>query len=519
MKKIRLKIRLTSILERIGQLLKALIFNLRDYQSGPRYWRRVIEEIGGGFIKLAQILALRYEILPPEYCREFAELFDRAKPLSPETIRNIFREEWHKNPEEIFQEFSYEPHASASFGQVHVGVLNNRKVAVKLQRPDILLLVRIDIIIIRFLARVFKFFLGLPATLEDALSEWENWTFRELDYLIEGRNIERLRLTNSSPDVYIPELFKELSTSRILVTEFLEGLNLNEVINRKVVELSFETKQRVVRQIVWAQLTHYFRDGFFQADPHPGNIILLSDGRLGYVDLGIVGESGSPQQNYNFANFIRFSAEEEVGKAVHHFKESMRSEIFQPDVVESLDSKYKWRNKSAQKVLKGINRFLENKLGGVIKGWAQEVSNQHNSLYRRSTARHFISLILLARRFDINVPANLFAFLRAVVIADMVCLILNPEFNMKEELRRFFEANSDICGDSISALASQVPADSKLPINPLGISRIKRQESETGREGRQRLIERHLEQFGRIMEKILEDGSAALAYFATTVLL
>lgn len=517
MKKIRLKIRSTLILKRIRQILKALIFNLRDYKSGPNYWRRVIEEIGGGFIKLAQILALRYEILPPEYCREFSEFFDRVKPLSPEIIRNILKEELHKNPEEIFQEFSYEPYASASFGQVHVGVLNNRKVAVKLQRPDILLLVRIDIVIIRFLARVFKFFLRLPATIEDALSEWEGWTLRELNYLIEGRNIERLRLINSSPDVYIPELFKEVSTSRILVTEFLEGFNLNEVINRKIVELPPEIKQRVARQIVWAQLTHYFRDGFFQADPHPGNIILLSDGRLGYVDLGIVGEAGSPQQNYNFANFIRFSAEEAVGKAVHHFKESMKSEISQPEVVQSLDSRYKWRNKSARKILKGINRFLENKLGSVIKGWAQEVSDSENSLYERSTARHFISLILLARRFSIDVPGNLFAFLRAVVIADMVCLILNSEFNMKEELRSFFEANPDICINSISA--HEPAADSKLPIKLFGIPRVKRRESEVEREGRQRLIEKHLEQFGRVMEKILEEGPAALAYFATTILL
>jgi len=468
---------------------------------------------------LAQILAMRYEILPERYCREFSNLFDRVRPLAEKEIRSVFLQEFGKFPENIFQRFSYEPLASASFGQVHSAILDGQKVAVKVQRPGVSILAEADTAILKGLSVLVGVLFVTPVNLQDAMREWENWTRRELDYRKEADSAVRLRNLSTYTDIYIPKVYKNISTSRILIMEFLEGVNLNEVMQRNIVELSPAEKKVICRKIVRGLLLDYFKSGFFHADPHPGNIIILKNGGLSWVDFGIMGEGGSASQGYHFANFIKYSSEESVSRAVSHLKDFMNGLKLG---IGAVDLKFNWRGKSPKRIARGIMKFLDYRLGKIIKRWALHVIDPKVGLAMRSTARHFLDLISEARGFGMEIPTNLLSFIRSVVITDMVCLVLDPQFNMKEELHLFFEDYPEICNPPDRADFSSI----KSPVSTLIASRasepktVNLDNSEEGfeRKGeeKQRILERYIEQASRIMERILEEGSRGLAYFATT---
>lgn len=509
-KRMRKKTDKISVWHRIWQIFFAVFKHLPNLVSkgGPVYYREVIEDLGGGIIKLAQILAIRYEILPERYCRELANLFDRVPPMSREKIVGIFQEEFGRKPEEVFQRFAYAPHATASFGQVHRAMLGGRQLAVKIQRPDAYAKSQADIFILKLLVKFAEIFLQAPVSLKDAIREWQNWTLAELDYVKEVRNAERLKelAVDLGDQIYIPKVFKELSTKRILVLEFLEGENLNELIYREKNLLSVADRERIAKQVVWVQLLYYFKGGFFHADPHPGNIILLRDGRLGFVDFGIMGEAGTMLQNFHFANFIRFSAEGMISRAVSHFKEVMRDKLLPEEVVGDLQ--YGWRDKTAEELKFGIIKFLESKMGAVIIKWGHKVGDTKESLAERSSARHFLDLVAMGRRYGLELPMNLLAFVRAVVITDMVCLVLNPNFDMKQEMRLFFRENADI-------VAKPLAEPEVIGVVKTGVVEMSEMERELTFEKKKVLLERYLEHAAHILERMVEEDPKGTTYFVT----
>lgn len=494
------------VILRIGQIFQAVFNNLFPLKPFPVYWRMVVEELGGGIIKLAQILALRYEILPAPYAKEFSLLFDQVKPIASEEVRVVFQKEFGKNPEDIFARFEYKVYASASFGQIHKAFYQNRPVAIKVQKPQAESRAKADLILIKFLAKIGDFLFTAPVSLKEAITEWEQWTIREFDYRLEAENAKRLKKINPDSAMYVPEVFSEVSTDRILVTEFLPGENLNQIIYHGARELSLGDRLNVARHIVRNLLFNYFKGGFFHADPHPGNIILAKDGRLAWVDFGIMGESGPLRQNLHFANFIKFASEELTTKAVSHFREVVKDSLFgktNPDDLWNDLEKYNWSGVSGKKIEKGINKFLENKLGGVIEKWAGSVGKTEKSLLERSSARHFLILVQMARRFGMDVPLNLLSFIRATVITDMLCFMLNPEFDMKKELRSFFLDHPEVCENQNLAIQ-------ETTINKETNTEVKNTE-------KQKLVEKYIEYAFKIIERMTEEG-VKLASLATTKL-
>lgn len=495
------------IARRCGAILYLFIKHLGSAGSGPRYWRKVIEDASGGIIKLAQILALRYDLLPGRYCKEFSDFFDREPPLSKEEIRKVFQEERGKLPEDIFETFFYEPRATASFGQVHRASLEGVMVAVKVQKPDLRPKISADLAIIKFFSLVADLFLAnVPVSLRDAVREWESWTLKELDYLQEARNAERFRNTNVSPYVYIPKTFKAESTSRILVTEFLEGPNLNEI-HKSPHLVSDRQRELIARYLIWSNLLHYFKGGFFHADPHLGNLILLRDGRLGVVDFGIMGEAGSHHENYHFAHFMKCAAEGRTKEATDHFSKFMINILPKPYAL----PRRTWRKKSVVRIERGIKKFLEHKFGSIINDWSGSVGKRQNDLAVRSTARYFLSIVSTARRFGLEIPVNLLAFIRATIIADMVCLVLNPNFDMKEEIRQFFARHNDVC-----TILEETMLKENIVLTPQLNADADESIAEKQLEEKNRILERYMEYTARAVERILEEGSRGLAYFSTT---
>lgn len=266
-------------------------------EAGAIRLRQLFEALGPSFVKIGQLLALHAGALPQAYRDELSRLLDNTLPLPFPVIDRVLAEELGEDWCRFFQQIDLEPLASASIGQVHRGTLNSGEaVAVKIQRPGAQVLFERDFDILRDIVRYTRLHTLLRMTrtqLVAIVDEVIAFTRSEFDYCHEAEAARRLRAMEID-GMYVPRVHDELCTSRILVTEFIEGITLNDVLNH-LEEPDWLARHQVdrnqlARQIMRNQLMQALNCGFFQADPHPANMILMDDGRLGYVDFGIVGE-------------------------------------------------------------------------------------------------------------------------------------------------------------------------------------------------------------------------------------
>ena len=259
--------------------------------------RRFFEALGPSFVKIGQLLAMHAGVLPQEYRDELSRLLDNTLPLPFFVVERVLTEELGEGWRQYFRQIDPDPLASASIGQVHKGTLKSGDVvAVKVQRPGAQAIFDRDFDVLRDVVRYTRLHRLLRMTrpqLEAIIEEVIGFTRSEFDYCHEADAAKRLRALNIET-MYAPRVYEELSTRRVLVTEFIEGTTLNEILNHLddpqwLAERRVD-RDRLARQIMRNQLMQALRCGFFQADPHPANLILMDDGRLGYVDFGIVGE-------------------------------------------------------------------------------------------------------------------------------------------------------------------------------------------------------------------------------------
>ncbi|MFH1056769.1 MAG: AarF/ABC1/UbiB kinase family protein [Candidatus Micrarchaeota archaeon] len=249
--------------------------------------RRAFEDLGPTFVKFGQLLSTRSDLLPEPVVKELEKLVDEVKPLSFETVKEILRDEYG-DYSKIFKNIEEKPLAAASIAQVHRATLaNGRKIVLKVQRPNIENKIEADIQILLDLAVFFennfpesKFY--SPAAV---VQDFAKTIRRELDFLHEMRNAIKFR-TNFEGDeeVFVPEVYPEYCTRRVLVQEYVDGVRLLQIHDypasrrKKIVEAG-------ARSLIKQVLVH----GFFQADPHHGNIIAMKGDRIGIVDFGMMG--------------------------------------------------------------------------------------------------------------------------------------------------------------------------------------------------------------------------------------
>ena len=268
--------------------------------SRPERLRVLLEDLGGTFIKLGQMLALQPDIVSFETCEALSNLLDRVAPFPYEAVERTFVEELGKRPAEIFDQLDPEPIATASIGQVHVAYLNGRKLAVKVQRPAVdvefsgdIRLMSSMLWLIRHL-RLRPFYWAL-----EPLTEFIVWTAEELDYRIEARYMEQLRINSrANPAERVPEVVWSYTSRRTLVAEFFEGVTLlgylrardaeDEMTVRRLELAGFEPNQ-FARNVIDNFLGDAFFHGMFHADLHPANLMILPGNVVGYVDFGITG--------------------------------------------------------------------------------------------------------------------------------------------------------------------------------------------------------------------------------------
>jgi ubiquinone biosynthesis protein len=258
--------------------------------SAPEHLRMAFEELGPTFIKLGQILSTRPDIVPAEYIEELSKLQDRIPPCPTERIIAVIEEELKKPVDELFAWFEEEPLASASIGQVHRAKLKDgTSVVVKVQKPGVERQIKQDLEIIEELIKRLSSHWEVAQRwdVEGLFEEFSYILRNELDYEREGRNAETFRKNFLKEEyVYIPKVFWEYTTNRVLVLEELKGVKFTEV--EKIRDMGYNPKE-VAKRGATMYMNMFFRDGFFHGDPHPGNFFLLEDGRIGLVDFGMVG--------------------------------------------------------------------------------------------------------------------------------------------------------------------------------------------------------------------------------------
>ncbi|MBS3977524.1 MAG: AarF/ABC1/UbiB kinase family protein [Syntrophomonadaceae bacterium] len=266
--------------------------------------RQVMEELGPAFIKLGQMLSTRGDLLPQEVIRELAKLQDRVPPFPFLEAKEIMQDELGASWEKDFRWVEPEPLAAASIGQVHRAELaDGRQAVIKVRRPGVEQSIKVDLEIVVDLARLAEN--RLPKArfyhLVELMEEFARTIKLELDYTQEGRNSDRLRKNLARANlVRIPETFWQYTTARVLTMEYLAGIklnNLNELDHHRI------DRCRVAKKLIEVFLQQILLDGFFHADPHPGNLAVLPDQTLVLLDFGVVGRL-SEEQKIHFGTLV-----------------------------------------------------------------------------------------------------------------------------------------------------------------------------------------------------------------------
>ncbi|CAG1770260.1 hypothetical protein BAC3_00912, partial [uncultured bacterium] len=252
--------------------------------------RKVLEELGPTFIKFGQILSVRPDLVPLDLCNELSKLQDHVPPFGYDDARKQIKESLGEYPEELFASFDPAPLAAASLGQVHRAQLETgENVVVKVQRPDIRKMIETDLDILYTLAQLasrymqdVKFF--NPVGIVD---EFSKVITKEIDFTYEAHNIDKFRKNfKDSTTVHIPKVFWDYTKTKVVTTEEIIGIRLNDYL---IQSHTAEEKKAVAAHGANAILQQIFIDGFFHADPHPGNIFILPDNAAAFVDFGMVG--------------------------------------------------------------------------------------------------------------------------------------------------------------------------------------------------------------------------------------
>lgn len=275
-----------------------------DPKSVGERVRRVIEELGPTFIKIGQIASTRPDVIPAGVIKELEHLQDRVPSFSFAEVKTIIKEELGADIGEIFLEFEESPLAAASIGQVHRAVLlSGEEVAVKVQRPQISGVIQTDLEILLDLAALAEHRLSWAEQYKvtEMAGEFARSLRAELDYTIEGRNAEKIsRQVADDPRIHIPQIFWEHTTKKVLIMEYVEGLKLSCL--EELEEQGYNRKS-IAETLAKTILQQILIEGFFHADPHPGNILVLPGGVIALIDFGMVGRL-SPDMKQHFASLV-----------------------------------------------------------------------------------------------------------------------------------------------------------------------------------------------------------------------
>lgn len=386
--------------------------------------RRALEELGGTWIKLGQALALRFDLLPSDYCLEFFHLLNQVRPFAAEEVRRVLEEELGAPVEQLFRSFDWSPTAAASIGQVHRAELpDGTPVAVKVQRPGIAALVRADIRLMRWAAALLDGIPFLePTRARTVVDEFARWTREELDYRLEARHACVLRRNaGNDPFERNPKIFASHTTARVLTMEYLEGVSVLEIVSAaRRGDQSFADElqrgghdpRRIASHVVWNALNQIYRFGYFHADPHPANLIVLPGDAIGYVDFGIVGK-----------------LDRRTTDSLRYFAQS----LFAGRTENAVEEFLRFLTPSPRTRLADARRDLADAMKAYVE--SARVGPEGFSLEEDIFE---IEMLAIVRRHAMFLDPDAVRYLKAVLTAEALVKELDPEFDLTAHENRFF---------------------------------------------------------------------------------
>jgi ubiquinone biosynthesis protein len=366
--------------------------------------RLLLESLGPTFIKLGQMLSTRPDLIPEEYSEELGRLRDDVPPISFDQVKEVIEGDLKKGISDVFEYFEKEPIASASIGQVHMGVMKGtkEKLAVKVQRPYIDVIIKADIEILMDMAGVLKrAFKNIEHfDPEGVVKEFGHMIIREIDYTLEARNIERFRQNFSSEEsVIIPKVYWDFSTKRILAMEFIEGISIDEKEKLRKMDVDYKELTAILGK---AYIKQIFSDGFFHADPHQANLFVLTGNRICFLDFGAIGYLDAETKEL-VGTFYIMLIRQEVGRAAQALLELSRTSESKVDV-----KRLEW----------DLRDFIDYNLLRKANVPIDKGMNQR--------------LVTIAMRHNIMLPSSFVLLERALMQIEGVCRDLNPNFDIVE---------------------------------------------------------------------------------------
>ncbi len=386
--------------------------------------RLFLEDLGGAWMKIGQALALRFDLLPNEYCAELLKLLNQTPTVPYEAIREVILHELGAPPEQLFASFNPVPHATASIAQVHIATTRDgEKLAIKVQRPRVQEQFEADFRIFHMISYLVGLMDALGGSaLRSFSEEFERWSREELDFTTEAKNAFRVQVRSKHDPLQVcAEIRFEFCTRRVLATKLLAGASMLEVGNAartkdpealRRLGLQPEDLKTIARNYFWSIYNQIFRDGIFHADPHPANVFVLRGLRIGFVDFGATGRLSKEFRSSLSKIFIHLYRRNIEQAVVENFKLLVPSE----------DTDLRQAREEFFMAYQMYRLALD--IGGAD--------------IRRLTTELLMGTMTIARRHKILMPQELSIYYKTIMTVDAVVSELAPDYDWLSDLPEFF---------------------------------------------------------------------------------
>ncbi|MGL5080581.1 MAG: ABC1 kinase family protein [Microcoleaceae cyanobacterium] len=364
--------------------------------------RQILTQLGPTFIKTGQALSTRPDLVRKDFLGELMKLQDQLPPFSTKLAMSIVRAELGREVNVIFPEISPQPVAAASLGQVYRAKLwTGEQVAVKVQRPNLMPIISLDLYLMRWLASWAAPWLplNLGHDLTLIVDEFGTKLFEEIDYIHEGRNAEQFAVYFSDdPQVKVPAIYWKYTSTRVLTLEWIEGFKLTDTENIEAAGLDINS---LIVAGVTSGLRQLLEFGFFHADPHPGNLFAMADGRMAFIDFGMMDQLEQDTKETLVDSVVHLINKDYDELA----KDFVRLGFLTPET-------------SIDPILPALERVLGNAMGESVKD------------FNFKTITDSFSELMFDYPF--RVPAKFALIIRSLVTQEGIALSLNPNFKIVE---------------------------------------------------------------------------------------
>ncbi|MEM9002744.1 MAG: AarF/ABC1/UbiB kinase family protein [Cyanobacteria bacterium P01_F01_bin.86] len=361
--------------------------------------RQVLTNLGPAYIKIGQALSTRPDLVPPVYLDELTRLQDQLPPFPNQVAFRFIEEELGASPFEVYAELSPNPVAAASLGQVYKGRLKTGEtVAVKVQRPGLAQRITLDLYILRQLAQWATNNIGrIRSDLVAIMDEFGARIFEEMDYTHEGENAVRFaKLYGHLNDIYVPHIYQEYTARRVLTMEWIDGTKLTNL--EKLGQQGIDATH-LIDVGVQCSLRQLLEHGFFHADPHPGNLLAMADGKLAYLDFGMMSEV-KPYQRYGLIEAVVHMVNRDFEGLAHDY---VKLEFLTPDT-------------DLRPIIPALTEVFSNALGASVA-----------ELNFKSITDEFSALMY---EYPFRVPAYYALIIRSLVTLEGIAINVDPEFKV-----------------------------------------------------------------------------------------